>query len=77
MLPQTEKYVKDGSTFQKLKILSFNNLSCIYKKKKKFGVALRAITHAIELEEKILQSEGSQEKYDVIPTYLNKAAIYS
>ena len=50
MLPETEKYVKDTATFQKLKILSFNNLSCIYKKKKKYGVALRAITYAIELD---------------------------
>lgn len=50
MLPEAEQFVNDHATFQKLKILSFNNLSCIYKKKKKFGVALRAIAYAIELE---------------------------
>lgn len=49
MLPETKKHLKDISLLKKLKILSFNNLSCIFKKKKKFGVALRAINYAVEL----------------------------
>jgi hypothetical protein len=34
----------------KIKILTFNNLACIYKKKKKFGIALRAVSFALEIE---------------------------
>ena len=41
----------DQAQFRKLKVLSFNNLSCIYKKKRKFGVALRAINYALKMEE--------------------------
>ena len=32
--PEVEKRIIDVSLFKKLKILSFNNLSCIFKKKK-------------------------------------------
>jgi len=67
----------DQSQFRKLKILSFNNLSCIFKKKRKFGVALRAINYALKMEEDLLSVVGNQEKYDIIPTYLNKAAIFN
>jgi len=77
MIPEINKYIKDDALLSKLKILSFNNLSCIYKKKKKFGIALRSINQALDLEEQLLKRENNEEKYDIIPTYLNKAAIYS
>lgn len=51
MLSEISKFVQDGTLLKKLKILSFNNLSCLYKKKKKFGVAMRAINFAVQLEE--------------------------
>jgi len=54
MIPSVEAYVKEGAQLCKLKILSFNNLSCLYKKKKKYGIALRAINHALSLEEQLL-----------------------
>jgi len=60
-----------------LKILNFNNISCIYKKTKKFGIAIRAIDYALELEEKLLLKNNQEEKYEIVPTYLNKAAILS
>jgi hypothetical protein len=49
MIPEICKYIKDETLLNKLKILSFNNLSCIYKKKKKFGIALRSINQALDL----------------------------
>ena len=49
MLPQIDKYLEDATLLKKLKILSFNNLSCLYKQKKKFGVAMRAIDFAVKL----------------------------
>jgi hypothetical protein len=57
--------------------LTFNNLACIYKKIKKYGIALRAVSFALQLEEFMLQNESNEQKYEIIPTYLNKAAIYS
>lgn len=48
MVPQVEKYVEE-SQLMKLKILNFNNITCIYKKLKKFGIALRTINYALEL----------------------------
>ena len=77
MLSELQKNIKDVAQFKKLKILSFNNLSCIFKKKKKFGIALRAINYAVKLEEELLEADVIQEKYDIIPTYLNKAAIFN
>lgn len=50
MLPQIDNYVSDAPLVKKLKILSFNNLSCLYKQKKKYGVAMRAIDFAVKLE---------------------------
>ncbi|MBS1890130.1 MAG: hypothetical protein JST59_02470 [Actinobacteria bacterium] len=33
-----------------LKVLTFNNLACIYKRKKKYPLALRAVSFALEIE---------------------------
>ena len=41
-------YVEEG-VLTKLKILNFNNICCIYKKLKKFGIALRSINYALDL----------------------------
>jgi len=77
MLPNINDYVGDASLVTKLKILSFNNLSCLYKQKKKYGVAMRTIDFAVKLEEEMLKTQLSEQKYDIIPTFLNKAAVYS
>ena len=77
MEPEVEQLMADQVQLRKLKVLSFNNLSCVYKKKWKFGVALRAINYALKVEEDLLGAADSQEKYDIIPTYLNKAAIFN
>ena len=77
MLPHIDNYLADSPLITKLKILSFNNLSCLYKQKKKYGVAMRTIDFAVKLEEELLKTQPSEQKYDIIPTYLNKAAVYS
>jgi tetratricopeptide (TPR) repeat protein len=77
MLPQVARYVTDHSTLTKLKVLTFNNLSCILKKNRHFMMALKAISYAIDLEENLISDFKDEEKYDIVPTYLNKAAILS
>lgn len=77
MLPQTNKHLTDPATLAKLKILTFNNLACILKKNKHFMMALKAVSYAIDLEESLIKDFKDEEKYDIVPTYLNKAAILS
>lgn len=77
MMPNLGKFIKDLKVLGKIKVLTFNNLACIYKNKKKFGIALRAVSFALEIEEALLKDQLSEQKYDIIPTYLNKAAILS
>ena len=38
---------------------------------------MRAIDFAVKLEEELIKTQPSEKKYDIIPTYLNKAAVYS
>lgn len=47
MTPNLNRFVKDIKTLGKIKVLTFNNLACIYKKKKKFGIALRSVSFAL------------------------------
>jgi hypothetical protein len=49
----------------------------MYKKAKKYGLAVRAVSHAIQIEEYMFRNETRGEKYEIIQTYLNKAAILS
>lgn len=77
MLPQTPNYLTDPTTLTKLKILTFNNLACILKKNRHFMMALKAVSYAIDLEEALLTHLNDEQKYDIVPTYLNKAAILS
>lgn len=77
MLPQVPKHLTDPSTLSKLKILTFNNLACILKKNKHFMMALKAVSYAIDLEETLIKDFKDEDKYDIVPTYLNKAAILS
>lgn len=47
MTPGMNRFVKDLKTLGKIKVLTFNNLACIYKKKRKFGIALRSVSFAL------------------------------
>lgn len=77
MLPQVAQHLADGPALSKLKILTFNNLACILKKSRHFMMALKAVSFAIDLEEALMRDCKDEDKYDIVPTYLNKAAILS
>lgn len=47
MTPNMGRFVKDLKTLGKVKVLTFNNLACIYKKKKMLGIALRSVSFAL------------------------------
>lgn len=63
MVPYLSKYVDTVKALGNIKIMTFNNLACIYKKKKKYGLAIRAVSHAIQIEEFLFQQEEQGEKY--------------
>jgi len=46
-----KKYFKNKQKYIQLKVLTYNNLSCIYKEIGKYPLALKAVTNAISLEE--------------------------
>jgi hypothetical protein len=46
MVPGIEKYIED-TLLSKLKLLNFKNIYFIYKKMKKFGIAIRSIDYAL------------------------------
>lgn len=78
MVPHITKYVDTLKSLGNIKIMTFNNLACIYKKKKKFGLAIRAVSYAIQIEEFLFKNDEEKgQKYEIIQTYLNKAAILS
>jgi hypothetical protein len=76
MLPESSKVVP-YSTLAKLKVLTFNNLACVLKKNRHMNVALKAVSFALELELQLIGSKQHQEHYDIVATFLNKAAILS
>ena len=59
------------------KILTYNNLSCIYRKLGKFTLAIKVISFALDFEEKLAAEDYGTSKISIISTYLNKAAILS
>lgn len=78
MVPYISKYVDTIKSLGNIKIMTFNNLACIYKKKKKFSLAIRAVSYAIQIQEFLFRNnEEKGQKYEIIQTYLNKAAILS
>lgn len=40
-------------------------------------MALKAMSYALELEEQFIKDRKDEDKYDIVPSYLNKAAILS
>lgn len=49
MTPNVGKYVDSPKSLGSIKILTFNNLACIYKKKKKFALAVKSVSYAIQI----------------------------
>lgn len=77
MIKSLGKYVTPLKMLGELKVLTFNNLACIYKRKKKYALALRAVSFALEIEEVLVKEETVEDKHNIVTTYLNKAAILS
>ena len=46
-----KSFFSDKNKFIQLKVLTYNNLSCIYKQLGKLPLALKAVTNALALEE--------------------------
>lgn len=76
MLPATALLVT-GNTLTRLKILTFNNLACVLKKNRHYVTALKAVSFSLDLEQQLLDSDPNHHQYDIVATYLNKAAILS
>jgi hypothetical protein len=47
LIPHIGKYVDTPKNLGSLKVLTFNNLACLYKKMKKFALAVKAVSYAI------------------------------
>lgn len=47
MTPNMNKFVKDLKMLGKIKVLTLNNLACLYKKKGKYVIALRSVSFAL------------------------------
>jgi hypothetical protein len=76
MLPEAGDYV-DSQKLSKLKILTFNNLACVLKRSRHFLTALKAVSFSLDLEEQLISTHNQEAQYDIVATYLNKAAILS
>lgn len=57
MTPHIGKYIESPKNLGSLKILTFNNLACIYKKMKKFALAVKAVSYAIQIEEFLFKND--------------------
>lgn len=75
MLPKVAQLITNPA-LAKLKILTFNNLACVLKKKRHYMTALKAVSFSLDLEEQLIGNH-QEEQYDIVATYLNKAAILS
>ena len=76
MLPPISQLV-ETHTLYKLKILTFNNLACVLKKSRRYVTALKAVSFSLDLEEQLIKNNSEGEQYDIVATFLNKAAILS
>lgn len=60
MHPRVAMHIQDLASLGKLKVLTFNNLACFYKKKKKFQLALKAVSYALDIEEYLAKNDERQ-----------------
>lgn len=59
------------------KILTYNNLSCVYRKIGKNALSLKVLHYAIDLEEQLVAHNYGNSVMSIISTFLNKSAILS
>lgn len=60
-----------------LRILCFNNLSCIYRQFKLYQDAVKAVDKAIQMEEILVEHDYEDSRKNIASTYINKAVILS
>jgi hypothetical protein len=60
-----------------MRVLCFNNLSCIYKLNKQYEDALKAVEVALEIEESLLEKNYEDTFKTISSTYINKCVILS
>ena len=77
MQPDLGRHFTEQGQLARLTVLTFNNFSCILKQHKHLLLSLKAMSHALALEEGLLKERPLQHHYDIVPSYLNKAAILS
>ena len=72
-------FEKNLQKLQEIKIMAFNNLSCVHRKRKNFPMAYKAVSHALKLENQQLKSSPKKIEtvQNIISTYLNQAVICS
>lgn len=79
LLSQEQTYLM-YQTREKLyesKILSYNNLSCVYNAMKKYDLSAKVISSAIKLEEELAAEHYGQSELSIVSTYFNYSAILS
>ncbi|KAL4487886.1 hypothetical protein ABPG72_022746 [Tetrahymena utriculariae] len=74
---QISKIFKQYQPLNRLRVLTFNNLSYIYRELGKFQETLKAVNYAISLEERLAEENYDNCQKDIITSYLNKSAILS
>lgn len=77
MTKSLSKYVQPIQILGQVKVLTFNNLACIYKLKKKLALALKAVNFALEIEQRLLVENFGDAQTSIISTKLNKVALLS
>jgi len=70
---------KNPEKLQELKILAFNNLSCIHRKNQNYPMAFKAVSYALKMENEQLKTNPNKIETvkNIISTYLNQAVICS
>jgi tetratricopeptide (TPR) repeat protein len=61
----------------RLRVLTFSNLSYIYRDLNRYAEALKAVNYSIQLEEKLVEIDYSTSLKDIITSLLNRSAILS
>lgn len=69
------KFVRPLQKYGEMKVLTFNNLACIYQKRRQFALALKSVSFAVDLEEKLVSDNFEPAKTSIVSTLINKAAI--
>jgi len=68
---------KDPNALMEAQVLTYGNLSCVFRKASDFQKAIKIVDYTIELEEKLSKVNHGKAGLSIISTYLNKAAMLS